>query len=202
MIPMRASVVALPAFLLMAPAVRAEPRPAWEVDAVGTAQYNPGADAERAARFGAGFAVRLLRAVGTNGQLGLHVEAIWLIPDDETREFDAQQQDALFMGRLRIVNRPTWALHGQAGVGVSRYQGMVDIPETPGCFGCGRYGDTTYRPALQAGVNADVALGRDLFLSAGVRAALVLIRAEVTDVHNFLPPSLALRVDLGLAMRF
>jgi hypothetical protein len=195
-------VLALAPLCLAATGARSEARPSWETAAAATAQYNPGASDEGAATLGAGISARLLRAVGFTGSVGLQFDAIWLIPGNHTIEFDARQLDLLLVGRTRLVSRPSWSLSVEAAAGVAQYTGMVDIPETPGCFGCGRYGDTTYRPNLQAALGAALRLTPALFVTTGIRASLVVLRAEATDTHNFLPPSLALRFELGLGAHF
>jgi hypothetical protein len=183
--------------------VSAESPSNWEVGAHGTGQVNPSDTGQPT--FGAGFSLTALRAISPSGQIGARIDALWMLPDDDSYEYDATELDVVFVGRHRFTAPGGFDLHGELGAGVARYAGKVDIPMPPPpemCWGCGRYGDSTIRPIIQGALTGEWPLGGALHLQAGARTSLLVIAADHTDSHNFLPAPLALRLDLGLGTRF
>ena len=173
----------------------------WEVGVGAEVQLNPGAPDNGSATVAVGGSVQALRAVSERTSLGVRLEVLRLFPHAETYEYDARQQDLVFAlrhGRTR-PNRLTVGF--DVGLGVSRYAGSVDIPEEPGCFGCGRYSGVTYRPVAQVGVDVDVPIGGGWAIRPRARATVMLIRGTSTDVHNFLPGGLGFRFDAVVVRR-
>lgn len=196
----RAVPLVLAGLLVGATAARADER--WAVGVGGEVQLNPRAPDDGSSTVAVGGSVQVLRAVGARTWLGVRLEVLRLFPHAETHEDDTTQQDlvvALRRGRPR-ADRPT--LGFDVGLGVTRYAGRVDIPEEPGCVGCGRYRGVTYRPTVQAGLDVDVPLGGGWAMAPRARAVVTPVRAEKLDVYNFVPGAIGVRFDVVVVRRW
>lgn len=147
---------------------------------------------------GAGVGIKALHAFGEVYSLGLQAENLWLY---NPQEFDVTQQDFLVLNRFWLYSDTARALGLELGLGMARYSGMVDIPEDDYCFGCGRYGDTTYQPAVHAGVLVSQQVHRYVLIQTGARLAFAMsFLNQATDIHNFIPGLLTWNLDAGLAV--
>ena len=75
------------------------------------------------------------------------------------------------------------------------------IPYEEGCYGCGRYDDATYQPAVHTGLLLSQQVHRYLLIQTGARFAVAMsFFNRATDIHNFIPGLLAWHLDAGLAV--
>jgi len=143
---------------------------------------------------GLGFALHLLKDRGSSSALGLGLEQTWLSRSDSP-ELGVRQLDLQALARF---GRP---FAFELGAGLAFYHGRVDIPEMEGCFGCGKYSDTTLAPLVRGGVVWSQPIGHQLVLEVGVRLIVTHVLLTKTDVHNFNPQPLTFQGGLGVSRR-
>ena len=162
---------------------------------------NPRAPDDGTATVAVGGSLQVLQAITSRTSVGVRVEVLRLFPHAETHEYNARQHELVFAlrrGRPR-PDRPT--LGFDFGFGLSRYAASVDIPEVPGCFGCGRYSGVTYSPTMQAGFDVDLPLGGGWAVRPRARAVVMLHREEIFDAHSFAAGGLGVRFDAVIVRR-
>lgn len=168
----------------------------WGLGVGAEVQLNPGAPDNGSSTFAAGASVQVYRAVDANTSVGARFDALALYPLAETHEESPLQHDLVLTLRRGLVrpDRPTAGF--DVGIGVSRYTAGVDLPDEPGCVGCGRYGGVTYRPTVHAGLDVNVPVSGGWAIIPRVRAVVIPVRAEALDRYNFLPGTFGMRFDL------
>lgn len=180
---MRIAVVLV--ILGLAGTARADER-AWRLGAAGVSRFDPSGDG------GFGIAVQGLRQRGDNA-FGVLLEHTWLRPADDSPEYGIRQLDVLGVARLGAP------VSLELGAGLAVYHGRVDIPERPGCFGCGRYGGSSVAPVGRLGVVWSRELGRGVAIEVGARVVGTLVVMTVTDRHNFNPQPLTIQGSVGFS---
>ena len=158
----------------------------WRLGAAGVSRFDPSGDG------GFGVALQALRQRGDNA-LGAVVEHTWLRPPADSPERGVRQLDALAVGRLGSP------LALELAAGLAFYHGRVDIPEQPGCFGCGKYSDTTVAPLARLGVVWSHELGHGVAVEVGARVVVTRVVLTKTDVHNFNPQPLTIQSSVGFS---
>lgn len=158
----------------------------WRLGAAGVTRFDPSGDG------GLGLALQALRHRGDNA-LGVVVEHTWLQPADDSPEYGIRQLDALFVARLGAP------VSFELAAGLAYYHGRVDIPEEPGCFGCGNYSGASVAPIGRLGVVWSRELGRGVAIEVGARVVATKVVITVTDTHNFNPQPLTIQSSVGFS---
>jgi len=192
------------------------PRPAWgenpaedtgglvdaglEIGLSGPIHFSPTLNGTDYATAGAGIGLRVMHAFGEVYALGIHAENFWL---HNPSELDVTQQDLLLSNRFWLAASTTRALGLEVGLGITRYSGGVDIPETAFCYGCGKYDGATVQPALHTGLVVSQQVHRYVLIQTGARLGFAAMFMNMaTDKHDFVPGLFTLNLDSGIAVPF
>ncbi|HEY5936833.1 MAG TPA: hypothetical protein VIU61_19425 [Kofleriaceae bacterium] len=159
---------------------------AWRLGAAGVSRFDPSGDG------GFGLALQALRQRDDNA-FGVLFEHTWLRPADDSPELGIRQLDVLAVARL---GSPV-SLELAAGLAV--YHGRVDIPEEPGCFGCGKYDGSSVAPIGRLGVVWSHELGKGIAIEIGARVVGTRVVITVTDRHNFNPQPVTFQGSVGFS---
>lgn len=158
----------------------------WRGGAAGATRFDPSGDG------GFGLALQALRHWEENA-LGVAVEHTWLMPPDDSPEYNVHQFDALAVARL---GKPVSL---EVAAGLTYYRGRVDIPEEPTCFGCGNYSGFSVAPIGRLGVVWSRELGRGVAIEVGARVVATKVVLTFTDTHNFNPQPLTIQSSIGFS---
>ena len=172
--------------LLLGLAGPAHAEDAWRLGAAGVSRFDPSGDG------GFGLALQALRQRGENA-FGILLENTWLRPPDDSPEYGVRQLDALAVARLGSP------VSLELGVGLAVYHGRVDIPEEPGCFGCGNYSGASVAPLGRIGVVWSREIGRGVAIEVGARVVATRVVMSITDRHNFNPQPLTIQSSVGFS---
>jgi hypothetical protein len=158
----------------------------WHFGAAGVSRFDPSGDG------GFGLALQALRHSGENA-FGVLAEHTWLRPADDSPEYAVRQLDLLAVVRLESP------VSLELAAGLAYYHGRVDIPEEPGCFGCGNYGGGSVAPIGRLGIVWSRELGRGVTIEVGARVVGTTVVMTLTDTHNFNPQPLTIQSSVGFS---
>ena len=146
----------------------------------------------------AGALLRAMWDTSARVRLGASLESLWYTRAGSVEQ-DTRELEVAFVVQLKLS--PGAAL--DAGLGIGRYSGRVDIPETDGpytCWGCGAYGGSSMSASLQLGATFNLPLTDRFSLEVSGRGIFRGGYGQADDVHNFTPPGTSFRADAGLAV--